>query len=97
MINWGGLFANSSWILGCALALALLSYAGWHATLEDSKFVLQLKRPQLLAGFSLAGVLFCAGLMLTSDLVWEQGLWAALGVLFILQLLNYARSIQSLK
>jgi hypothetical protein len=29
MIEWGGLAANSLWILGCALALATLSFAGW--------------------------------------------------------------------
>ena len=79
--------------------------------IEDEKRMKEMERQEKLAkrtrlgtlirrlvkiGLAL-GVLFCAGLMLTSDLVWEQGLWAALGALFVLQLIIYARSIQSLK
>ncbi len=92
MIEWGGLAANSLWILGCALALATISYASWQASLAGIKLSAQLKRPQLQAGFSLAGLLFCAGLSLTSDVGWRLGLWAILGVFFLIQLIVIVRS-----
>ena len=37
MIDWLNLIANTFWILGCALALATVSYAGWQASVEDKK------------------------------------------------------------
>ncbi len=92
MIDWAGLVANSLWIVGCALALGLVSYASWQASLGNRKFISQFKQPQLQAGFSLAGMLFSAGLALTSNMIWEKGLWAAVGVFFGLRLFGNARS-----
>ena len=37
MINWMNLAANTLWILGCAAALAILSYANWRALLMGIK------------------------------------------------------------
>ena len=37
MIDWFNLAANSLWILGCAIALAVLSYASWQASLRREK------------------------------------------------------------
>ena len=87
MIDWGGLAANSLWILGCALALATFSYASWQAAENGSKLSALLKQPGVQAGFNLAGSLFSAGLALTSGLGWMMILWAALGVIFAVRLL----------
>ena len=34
---------------------------------------------------NLAGMIFCAGLALTTEVWWERLLWAILGVLFLVQ------------
>lgn len=94
MIDWGGLAANALWILGCALALATFSYASWQASLHGSKLSALLKRPPMQAGFNLAGSLFSAGQALTSTPLWAIILWAALGVIFLVQLLSNARTMR---
>ena len=37
MIDWFDLAANSLWIIGCAVALASLSYAIWMASMRQKK------------------------------------------------------------
>ena len=85
MIDWFSLFANSLWILGLAIALATFSYSSWHASVLKVRTRDQLTSPGSLAAFSLAGILFCAGLAATSDTVIEIVIWSILGVLFLVQ------------
>lgn len=87
MIDWFSLLVNSFWIIGLALALASLSYASWQASLNRQKTWNIIKEPGYLTSFSIAALLFCAGLAGTSDTTWETVLWAILGVLFLIQLI----------
>ena len=85
MIDWYNLAANALWILALALALATLSFARWQAGTEGVKLKAVLNRAAWGNSLNLAGTIFCAGLALTTDVWWEQLLWAVLGVLFVLQ------------
>jgi len=86
MIECYNLAANSLWILGCAVALATLSYASWEASLLKEKFTARLKRPSYQMALSLAGFLFCAGLAGTSDSTLEILLWSILALAFLGQM-----------
>ena len=94
MIDWYNLAANSLWILALALALTSLSFARWQARMEEEKLKVILNRPSWQISLNLAGTIFCAGLALTSDIWWEQLLWAILGVLFLVQVVISRLSIQ---
>lgn len=91
MIDWYSVFANSLWILGLALALATFSYVSWLASIQGVRTRDQLKTPGTLIAFSIAGILFCAGLAATSDTLIEIVIWSILGVLFLVQAIMMAR------
>ncbi|HBY08922.1 MAG TPA: hypothetical protein DEH22_14515 [Chloroflexi bacterium] len=86
MIDWYNLFMNALWILACALALATLSYASWQASALGGKFREYLGQPWIQISLNVAGVLFCAGLAGTSDVLWQRVLWILLGVGFAVQM-----------
>jgi hypothetical protein len=85
MIDWYALFANSLWVVGCALALAAFSYAGWQASLFHQSLLTRLGSPGILRALSAAGVLLCLGLAALSDYGFWIFLWAILALLFLLQ------------
>ena len=82
MIDWLSVGSNALWILGCAVALATLSYASWEASVYDEKFTARLGRAPILASLNLAGLLFSLGLAATSDATIEKILWLILAVAF---------------
>jgi hypothetical protein len=86
MINWFNLLANIFWILGCALALATLSYASWQASGKNEKMRMVLSSPGYKISLYGAGALFSIGLAATSDRIWEIFLWTILAILFSIQL-----------
>lgn len=86
MIDWGGLVFNALWVLGCALGLAVVSYASWDGVVSGEGLRKRLGRKAAQAWLDLAAVLFCAGLAGTAGRVWETGLWAVLGLAFGVQL-----------
>jgi len=85
MIDWKNLAANSFWIMGCAAALATLSFASWKASLKGIKLGTVLAGYQYQIALNLSGVLFCIGLAATSDALWEILIWLLLVVLFAAQ------------
>jgi len=85
MVDWFNLIANSFWILGCALALATVSYAGWQASVEDKKMRMVLALLGYKISLYTAGALFSIGLAATSDRIWVIILWTILAILFIIQ------------
>jgi len=87
MIDWYNLAANFLWIFALSLALATLSFARWKARMEGEKLKAVLNRAVWGNSLNLAGTIFCAGLALTTEVWWEQLLWAILGVLFLVQVL----------
>jgi len=80
------LAANTLWIMGCAAALATLSYASWKASLKRIKLGTVLAGYQYQIALNLSGVLFCIGLAATSDALWEILIWLLLVVLFAAQI-----------
>lgn len=95
MIDWYSLAANSLWILGCAVALATLSYASWQASVSGEKFRQALQRTGNQTALNSAGVLFSAGLAATSDSTLETVLWAVLGLLFLWTVIQIRRSART--
>lgn len=88
MIDWGNLLANSLWIMGCALALATLSFASWQASIHAEKLSAQLSKPGFQSTLILAGVLFCAGQIILAGALLLRILWSVLGILLLLALLR---------
>ncbi|MBN2549540.1 MAG: hypothetical protein JXB15_10305 [Anaerolineales bacterium] len=85
MIDWVNLAGNAAWILGCAVALAALSFASWQAWNQGQNLRQQLKQPGVVRWIFLAGFLFCGGLAATAQAIWEIALWALLAALFLVQ------------
>ncbi|MFC2042530.1 hypothetical protein ACFLUA_00025 [Chloroflexota bacterium] len=85
MIDWLNLLANTFWVLGCALALATLSYASWRASVENEKMGMVLSSTTYKISLYAAGALFSIGLAATSDRIWEILLWTILAILFFIQ------------
>jgi hypothetical protein len=77
---------NSFWILGCAVVLATISYASWEASATGNKFRSCVTKHQSQIALNLGGLLFCIGLVGTTDVVWQQILWALLGIGFLIQI-----------
>jgi len=86
MIDWYNLVMNAFWILGCAVALAALSYTSWAASATGEKFRVSVGQQNIQLILSFAGVLFCVGLAGTSDIIWQRILWIILGVGFVAQI-----------
>jgi hypothetical protein len=87
MIDWISLLGNALWILGCALALSILSYASWQASLQGIKLSVLLGHPGIVRYLLIAGLLFCLGLTLTSNALIEQILWVILASLFLISII----------
>jgi len=84
MIDWANLAANALWILGCALALATLSYASWQASNSKDKMGARLERPSFQSALFLAGLLFCLGMTFTSQKGYATAVWGVLSFLFLI-------------
>jgi len=82
VIDWANLAANALWILGCAIALATLSYAYWEASEYKEKMGARLRRPSYQSALSLAGLLFCLGLAGTSGSTLQRIVWLLLAAGF---------------
>lgn len=91
MIDWGSVVANSLWISGCALALALISYASWQASVSGGALRRRLGLRPYRLGFAAAGLLFCLGLGATTHSWVEIVIWLVLAVVFAVQLARAAR------
>jgi hypothetical protein len=87
MIDWYNLASNILWIFGSALALAVLSYASWNASVTGEKLRNTLGKSSYQAALHAAGLLFCLGLAATTGRGWEMWLWLALAIGFSVQLI----------
>jgi hypothetical protein len=86
MIDWTNLLLNSSWIFGCALALAALSYASWDSSISKEKLLVCLGKSKIQLTLNISGVFFCVGLAGTSDVSWQRILWILLALGFLVQI-----------
>ena len=86
MIDWYNLFMNACWILGCAVALASLSYASWDASASGKTFKDRLRQSKIQIALNIGGLLFTVGLAGTSQAIWQRVLWIILGLGFLAQI-----------
>jgi hypothetical protein len=86
LINWLDVAFGALWILGLSIALATLSYASWQASIYKQSLRQRLALPGAQKAFSLAGLLFCAGLAGGAASTWEMILWVVLGLSFAVML-----------
>jgi hypothetical protein len=87
MIDWWGVFHNLLWILGLALALAVLSLASYQAGVEKVQLRRKLGEPGFQMSFDAALILFCLGLLFGGRAWWEKVLWGGLAALWFGQAL----------
>jgi hypothetical protein len=84
VIDVWGLLANSLWILGLALLLAVLSWSHWIASTEATRLRLVLDRPRVQMALYIGLALFSAGLAGTAQPWWERVLWLVLTVWWLI-------------
>ena len=85
MIDWSQVLANALWLSGAALALAVVSYASWAATLRRTKLRAVLREGAYPLSLYGAGTLFCLGLAATAMAGLEALLWLGLGLGCVVQ------------
>lgn len=95
MIDWINLAFHALWILGCAVALAALSYASWEASLLGSSLRSRFKEPRYLRPFYLSGFLIGVGAGGAASLWWQKLAWFLLAGLFLIQALAALRPERS--
>lgn len=95
MIDWFNLAANALWILGCAIALATLSYTSWEASAYREKMGARLKRPSAQAALNLAGLLIFLGLGVLSDELLTKVIYIILALMFLVLMVISLRTVRS--
>ena len=85
MIDIWGVVANSLWILGLAVLLAVFSWARWIAHTKQSRLRTALKRPSIQTALDVGLFIFCTGLAATGRTWWERALWGLLAAAWIVQ------------
>lgn len=99
MIDWTNLLFNSFWILALSIALAIVSWASWRASVNQTKLLHELKQVAPQRGLHFSGFLFSLGLALTASTVPEKILWFLLAAYFLVQVVLsiYGPSLKGLK
>jgi hypothetical protein len=95
LINYNSLISNTIWILALAWLLAVLSMALWSARENNRKLSVELDQPGRQMQLNLGGMIFCVGLALVSEELWQMIMLIALGVLFFVQLVIAARTMRN--
>ena len=94
LINWNSLISNAIWIISLSWLLAVLSMSLWSARENNRKLSTELDRPNRQMQLNLGGMLFCVGLALVSEQLWQMLILIALAILFLIQLVLAARAMQ---
>ena len=85
MIDWINLAANVLWILALSIGLSTVGILYYRSTSGDQPPGAAWRQSGPQAALSLAGFLFCTGLLLTSDSFFQRFLWALLALAFVVQ------------
>ena len=91
MIDWFNLFANALWIIGCAIALATLSFASWQASERGEKLIARLRSRGAQFWLNLAVALFCLGMAGTESRIVFRVIWILLAGWYLFQTVRLAR------
>jgi len=92
LINWNSLISNTIWILALAWLLAVLSMSLWSARENNRKLSTELDLPQRQMQLNLGGMLFCVGLALVSEQLWQMLILIVLALMFFVQLVLSIRA-----
>jgi len=84
MIEVWGILSNSLWLLGLAVLLAGLSWAGWVGQTARLRLRAVLGQPPIQRTLNLGLALFCAGLAASSRTWWERVLWGLLAAAWVI-------------
>jgi hypothetical protein len=95
LINWNSLISNATWIIALAWLLYVISMARWTAINNNRGFSKELDRPLRQAQLNLGGMIFCVGLALVSEQIWQMIMLIALSMLFFIQLFLALRSLKN--
>jgi len=94
MLDWYQLGFNSLWIGGCALAVAVFSWAYSEATAAGQRLGAYLNQPEMQALIYLSGLLGSLGLTGLGRSPLERLLWALWALLFTGQIILALRDRQ---
>jgi hypothetical protein len=97
VIDWIALLFGAMWVSASAAALAALGIANHEARLSGGRLRDQLQARPCQVALSLAGALFCAGLLGASAAVWERIAWGVLAAGFCALAWRSARESTSTK
>ena len=82
MIEWWSVFTNSLWIVGVAVALAIVSYSDWLSSTGGASAGSTSKSIVHNSGLLCCIALASAGAGLGSVVWWQRGLWFLLAAAF---------------
>jgi hypothetical protein len=85
MIDVWGTVSSGLWIAGLAVLLAVLSWAHWIATGQQTRMRVVLGRAHPRQVLHLGLALFCAGLAATGRAWWERILWWLLTGIWVIR------------
>ena len=82
MIDWWALFHNSFWVLGLALGLGTLGVAHFEANRSQVRLRKKLGESGFQLSLNTGMMLFCLGLLFSSQAWWETVLWGLMAAAF---------------
>ena len=85
MIDWWGVCANTLWIAGLAVLLAVWSLGYYEGQRASRPVRRVLAQRAYASSLTLGWVLFCAGLAATETRLWARVLWSVLGAALIVE------------
>lgn len=91
MIDWWGLARNIPWILGLSICLAALSMASYRARARQIYPGAVLREPGSQLALAIGLLLFCLGILATSQTLWQALSSGLLVILFAGQIIHLWR------
>jgi hypothetical protein len=91
VIDWLSLSIGVLWILGGALASAILDQSYWRAQTNHKRFLVVLRERGQQIKLNVSADLFSLGSLGSVSEWWERALWGILTVLFATQLWQATR------
>jgi hypothetical protein len=97
LIDWKLVGFGSLWILGLSVILSVFGFVDFYSKQRGIRFREELRRPNYHPWINLGLVLFCLGLLGSSEVWWETGLWGLLAAAFAWFSVQSFREVRSLE